>query len=1022
MENTMKSGIEYFVIVCLMMNIMSSFYIQALQAQGAPVPTGLLQEMHFREIGPAVTGGRIHDVEALPEDPSTIYIATATGGIWKSVNKGTTWSAIFEGQATSTLGDLAIAPSDRNTIWAGTGEQNNRQSTSWGNGVYRSDDGGSTWTHLGLVETRHIGRIRVHPENPDIAFVAALGNLWKASDERGVYKTSDGGGTWEKVLFLDEYTGVVDLVMNPSDPNTLYAAAYQRLRRTWGFNGGGPGSGIHKTTDGGESWYELTNGIPTGDKGRIGLANAQTQHCVLYATIEHAEEGGVYRTSDCGETWERVNDLNPRPAYYSHIFIDPTDENRVYVLGVQYYMSIDGGSTFRQMPTRPAYDVGVHSDFHTMWINPNDPEHFYLAGDAGLHETWDGGETYIRINNISIGQFYAVGVDSRDPYYIYGGMQDNHSWMGPSATRRWIGIVNDDWWQIGFGDGMYQQPDPDDPRTVYVTAQNGVIVRLDSETGDQRDIRPYPGEDEDPYRFDWVTPGLVSRHNPSTIYVGGNRLFISHDSGESWEATADLTRNINRDSLDLMGVSGSVRMLSKNDGTSSYGEIVSIAESPIDPNILWIGTDDGYIQVSRDGGETWMEISERIMGVPDGTYVSRVIASARFPGGAYVTFDAHRDGDFAPYVYKTTDYGLSWTKRVDGLPPEGSVNVILEYTKQPDLLFLGTEHGLFVSYNASLRWMPFRANLPTTLYDDLVIHPRDHDLIVATHGRGIWILDDITPLAEWSATRSMPASTLYPIQPATIFQYWKATSYRGQAAYAGENPPFGAIISYFLTDPVEASISIRNSAGTEVRQLSASSKQGVIHRLTWDLRHEPPPYAEETTETLGLIMSERILPVLPHPTDPVGPFVSPGIYTAILQAGPLTVRQSFEVLGDPELSITDIQWNDREIFLLEVLALQRASWSYSDQAKVVRDSLTTALDEQEASDTLQAHADSVDATYSRLRRIRSQIYSLAGELNGRDVRQGSLYPPTATQRRRLKQLEALLNQEVEIWKNVKIGG
>ncbi|MGD8726792.1 MAG: hypothetical protein PVH40_04055, partial [Gemmatimonadales bacterium] len=553
-------------------------------AQAAPITSDQLAALRFRSIGPAVAGGRIHDVEALPDDPSTIYVATASGGIWKSTNKGTTWRPIFDDQPVSTFGDLTIAPSDADILWVGTGEQNNRQSTSWGNGVYRSLDGGETWTHVGLDETRHISRVLVHPTDPDVAYVGALGNLWAPSEARGIYRTTDGGQSWSKLLFVDTLTGVIELEMDPSNPDILYAATYQRLRRAWGMNGGGPGSGIYKSTDAGDSWVELTNGLPLGDKGRIGLAISQTRPSVLHALIEHAEASGVYRTEDGGESWERVNGLNPRPMYYSHITIDPTDDERIYVLATSFSKSENGGRSFVTLPTRPTYDVGVHSDFHAMWIDPQNPSHFYLAGDGGLHETWDMGRTYIKINNIPIGQFYGIGVDMREPYYVYGGMQDNHSWMGPSATRHWIGIINDDWRQIGFGDGMYQQPDPTSHRYVYVLAQNGDILRLDAETGDHRNIRPHPPEGEPPYRFDWVTPALVSQHDPAVVYLGGNRLFISRDRGASWERTEDLTHQIDRDTLELMGVRGSEPMLAKNDGTSSFGEITTIAESPLDTN------------------------------------------------------------------------------------------------------------------------------------------------------------------------------------------------------------------------------------------------------------------------------------------------------------------------------------------------------------------------------------------------------------------------------------------------------
>lgn len=994
-------------------------------AQTWPVTPELLSELSFRNIGPAVTGGRIHDVEAVPGDAATIYVATASGGIWKSTNKGTTWHPVFDGQPVSTFGDLALARSNPNIIWAGTGEQNNRQSTSWGNGVYRSNDGGDTWTHLGLEETRHIGCIRVHPQDPDIAYVAALGNLWQPSRERGLYKTVDGGASWGQVLSIDSLTGAVDLVMHPTNPSVLYVATYQRLRRAWGFNGSGPGSGIYKTTDGGRTWRELTKGIPAGDKGRIGLALAPTNPRVVYAIIQHAEDSGVYRTEDDGRSWVKVNDLNPRPMYYSHIFVDPSDENRVFVLGVEFYMSENGGRLFRQMPTRPTYDVGVHSDHHTLWIDPNYPEHFYLAGDAGLHETWDRGETYIRMNNIPIGQFYAIGVDTREPYRVYGGLQDNHSFVGPSATRRWIGIINDDWYQIGFGDGMYQQPDPTNPRFVYVNAQNGNLTRVDTETGDILSIRPVPPEGEKGYRFDWVTPSLLSHYNPSKIYFGGNRLFISQDRGVSWERTKDLTRQIDRDTLSLMGVKGSEKMLSKNDGTSSYGEITTIAESPLIRRILWVGTDDGNVQLSRDGGKRWTNVAGNIAGVRDGTYVSRVVASSQGPGVAYVGFDAHRDGDFAPYVFKTMDYGQSWRKVTSGLPEEGSVNVIIEHPGNPNLLFLGTEQALFISTTAGEEWTKFHPNLPTTLYDDLKIHPQQNDLIVGTHGRSIWILDDLTPLVEWSPLVAESKAHIFPMSPATIFFYWKSTSYRGQGAYAGQNPLFGALISYYLSEPVDSvQIEVRSKAGKLIRRLTGAGTAGIIHRITWDLRHEPPPYRDRQPDKPGLVKSEVILPEPVRPVTPQGPFVVPSTYTVTLQAGAAISSQSVRVLGDPTMRVSGAEWRRRESFLLELLELQKQVWEAAERADTLSKSLSAQRDSLAEVDalpaTLEAQADSAQACSKRLGKLRSQIYGLAGECNGRGVRQGSLYPPTETQVQRKIQLATELHRELEQWEVIEL--
>ncbi|HEX7119629.1 MAG TPA: hypothetical protein VF212_12615 [Longimicrobiales bacterium] len=980
----------------------------ALRAQTTAVPERFA-ELRFRSIGPAVAGGRIHDVESLPGDRGTVYVATASGGIWKTVNNGTTWTPLFDDQAVSTFGDLAIAPSDPDIVWAGTGEQNNRQSTSYGNGVYRSTDGGETWTHLGLEETRHIGRVIVHPEDPDIAYVAALGNLWKPSDARGVYRTTDGGESWEKVLFVDTLTGIVDLVMDPSDPNTLYAAAYQRQRRAWGFNGGGPGSGIYKTTDGGESWRELTNGIPAGDKGRIGLAISRTDPGVLMALIEHAEEGGTYRSEDGGESWSKVNDLNPRPMYYSHIFIDPTTDRRVYILGTDVYKSEDGGSTFEQLPYQPTYDVGVHSDFHTLWIDPEDPDHFYLAGDGGLHETWDRGETFTKHVNLPIGQFYAIGVDDREPYFIYGGMQDNHSWMGPSATRHWIGIINDDWRQIGFGDGMYQQPDRAGHRYVYTTPNNGRLTRLDAETGDLLEIRPHEAAGE-AYRFDWVTPILASRHAPGTVYFGGNRLFISRDYGVSWERTEDLSRGIDRDTLRIMGVAGRDIRLSRNDGTSGFGEIVTIAESPLDPQVLWVGVDDGNLQVSRDGGESWTEVSGNVPGIPDGAYVSRVVASAAAPGRAYAAFDAHRRGDFRPYLFRTDDFGRSWRPAADGLPELGPVNVVVEHPANPDLLFAGTEHHLFVSTDAGASWARLGANLPTTLYDDLAIHPRTNDLVVATHGRSIWILDDVTPLVEWSPQVAAAPAHLFSIRSATAFHYWKDTSYRGQAAYAGENPPHGAIISYHLArTAADATLTITAADGRVVRRLDAPGSAGVIHRVVWDLRHEPPPI-DDDDDAAG-----AALPVPPHPLTPRGPFVSPGSYTVTLEAGDARVSRTVEVRADPRLPhITLAQHREREAFLLDVLDLQRRTWDAAQQASRLRRELGQALerDDAKASPDLQRRHEEATSLAQRLNRLRREVYRLAAAFNGSGVRQGSMHPPTETHRQRLAELERQFEEEV----------
>ena len=993
-------------------------FILPLAFAGAQSP---FDSLHFRSIGPAATGGRIQDIEVDPKDPSTIYIAAASGGIWKTTNHGTMWTPVFEGQPDNTFGDLAIFPGNTQIIWAGTGEQNNRQSTSWGGGVYRSTDGGATWSYLGLKETRQIGRVVAHPTDPNIAYVAAAGNLWRGNPERGVYKTTDAGRTWNKILYVDTLTGATDLAMDPRDPNVLYAAMYQRVRSAFGYNGGGPGSAIYKTTDGGATWKKLENGIPAGDKGRIALAIAASNPDVVIALIEHATESGTYRSEDAGATWKKMSRSNPRPMYFSAPYIDPTNDKRIWELGVTIFKSEDGGVTFENMPNSPAYDVGLKTDHHTMWIDPRDTRHTLVGGDGGLHESWDLGYTYRKLNDIPVGQFYKIAVDDRDPYWIYGGLQDTHSWMGPSATRHWLGILNQDWQQIGFSDGTGQAVDKAGYRYVYTSSDGGNVQRFDPLTGDRLDIKPAAPKGEPPYRWDWDAPLVASRITPGTVYLGANRLFISHDFGNTWTRTADLTRQVNRDTLKLMGVLDKDIKISKNDGESSFSELTAIAESPLDAKVLWVGSDDGNVQVSTDGGKTWKEVSAAITsgaGIANGTYVARIVASSASRATAYVAFDAHRSGDFAPYIARTTDFGKTWKAVNAGLAPDASVRSIYEYPGKASVLFAGTERHLYVSLDSGSRWTQLAGNLPTTRYDDIVVQPRTRDLVLGTHGRSIWILDDASPIAAWTSTIASSAKYLFPVPRATLMQYWEDISNTAQGMYAAENPADGAVFTYYLSKPAQrVRLIVRGADGKVIREVSGSATPGVIHRAVWDLRHVPPP-----TSAVGggggeegggppeggggrggaaAVVDRR--PNLPIPTHDIGnrgPYVSPGKFTVTLDVDGDTVSRSFDVRADPLGNVTLAQQKARESFLMDVQSLQERTERVVQDIRSARGSGPAAPNDPLVG--LERRLTGRDG-------VRGKLGGIARAFNGTGAQQGTFLPPTVNQREVVREAKAELD-------------
>jgi len=871
-----------------------SFYSHA--AKSSQKSEGLFTEsvldgLQWRCVGPANPGGRIDDVAVVESNPHIIYVATASGGVWKTVNNGVTWQSIFDDQNTSSIGDITLAPSHPDIVWVGTGEPNNRNSSSWGDGVYKSADGGKTWKNMGLRDTHHIGRIAIHPANPDIVYVAALGHLWGPNRERGLFRTTDGGLTWVNTKFIDEDTGFVDVAMDPEDPSILYAAAYQRRRRGFGFNGGGPGSGLYKTTNGGDTWELLKNGLPSGIIGRIGVYIYRSNPDIVYAAVEH-KEGGVFRSEDKGLSWEKMSSVNPRPMYYSKIRIDPKDNQKIWLLGEAMHISEDGGKTFKEETFRSAPSLRrIHGDYHAMWINPAETNHMIVGSDGGIYFSYDCGQTWDFINTFPLGQVYEIGFDMREPYFVYGALQDNDCWGGPSATWYSLGITNEDWFRLGGGDGLNVKVDPTDHTTVYAVFQVGNIHRFDLKTGQSKPIRPEPEDEKETYRFNWNSPVLISPHEPRTIYFGGNKLFTSRDRGETWEASIDLTTQQDRDKLPVMGVLSDENTLSRNDGVTFYGDITTISESPLRKGLLYVGTDDGNLQVSQDGGKTWKNVIDKVPGVPKNTYVSRVIASHFDGGTAYATFDGHWDDDFKPYVFLTTNYGESWESISSNLPEGGTVNVVREHHRNHNLLFVGTERGAYVSVDKGRKWVRMKGNLPIAPVDDIAIHPRENDLIFGTHGRSIWILDDISPLEQLTDEILASPSYLFKIRKAMLFIPFDHKSTIGHKAFVAPNPPFGAVISYYLKDKVteEATIVIEDMEGKRIRELKGTGESG-INRVTWDLRYSDPP--QVTGGEFGRYFQSQ------------APKVLPGEYKVTLKVSNREINETVKIAGDPRVDIS----------------------------------------------------------------------------------------------------------------------
>jgi len=885
--------------------------VSTAAAQTAAPMEELLRPFTWRSVGPALPGGRTTDIEAVEARPWIIYAAVGPSGVWKSENAGTSWMPVFHKEATVSVGDLAVSQTNPDIVWIGTGEATCRNSVTLGDGVYKSIDGGRTWTNQGLRETRHISRILINRGDPNIVTVAAMGSLWSSNPERGVFKTIDGGKTWKQTLFLDVNTGVADLAVDWSDSQILYAAAYEHRRLPWMYTSGGKGSGIYRSTDGGETWTKTTKGLPEGVLGRIGLDTSRSKPGVVYAVVE-AKDGGIFRSDDKGETWVRTCPTDVytwvanRPFYYSQIRVDPTDDEKLYVLATGLSVSRDRGRHFQGI------GGGTHSDHHSLWIDPANPLHLIEGNDGGIDISWDGGKSWDPVQSIDAAEVYQVGYDFQKPYYVYCGLQDNNTWGGPSASLDAGGVRNEDWFILAGGDGFFARPDPNDPNLIYSNSQVNGITRFDRRINRPNGIRPEAPLDQPAYRYNWNSPIHLSPHDSHVVYCGAQYLLRSPDQGRTWEVLSpDLTTN---DPAKLKESGGPITP--DNSGAESHCTITSIAESPVQAGVIWAGTDDGNVQVTRDGGKTWVNTVKAIPGLPPNTWCSRVEASHFEAGTAYAAFDGHRTGDWGVYLYQTKDFGRTWKSLKANLPSFGWVHVVREDPRNPRLLYAGTEFGVFGSLDGGASWFSLKSNLPTVAVHDIAVHPRDNDLIIGTHGRGVWILDDIAFLQESTPEALESAGHLFSVRPATRYFFSSVREGYSRPPFAAKNPPAGLILTFYAkTAPKERPLmKIIDAAGKTLAEIKFSTLAGY-QRDTWNLNFVP--------ERDGV---KRI----PAAAAMYGmPSVPPGEYTLSLNVDGRVTESKTAVLADPRIDVP------ADVFAAQIEGISRSSTQLARLAQAV---------------------------------------------------------------------------------------
>ena len=914
--------------------------------------------LEARAIGPAIMGGRIEAIDAVASDPRVIYIGAASGGVWKSINSGTSFKPVFDKYSQS-IGAIAVDQAHPDTVWVGTGESDTRNSVSVGTGIYKTTDAGDNWQMMGLEKSERISRIAIDPKNSDTVFVAVPGHLWDSSEDRGVFKTTDGGKTWTKALYVNPDTGCSDVVIDPQNPQNVYASMWQFRRKPYFFTSGGPGSGIYKSSDGGKTWKKITKGLPSGDLGRIALAIAASKPNILYANVE-SKQTGLYRSDDSGESWNFVNrsfNVEIRPFYFSHLAVDPKDPNRLYKPGFFLSASSDGGQSFGQFGN-------VHPDEHAIWVDPNNSLHLLIGTDGGVYVSYDKGNTWRFLNNIPVSQFYHVAYDMQQPYHVYGGLQDNDSWEGPSQGGN--GIQGRDWKSVGFGDGFWTVPDPTDSNIIYSEAQGGEIMKFHRATGEVKLVKPYPGDAEPKYRFNWNTPIVISPKNPKTLYLGGQYLFRSTNQGESWEKISpDLTTN--DPAKQKQEESGGLTI--DNSTAENHCTIFAVSVSPLDEKVIWVGTDDGNLQMTIDDGKTWKNLTANVPGLPKATWVSSVEASHHQPGTAFATFDDHQTGDMKTYVYRTTDFGKTWTSIATN-SIKGYAHVIREDLVNPNLLFLGTEMGLFLSVDGGQQWGQFTGKLPPVSVRDLAIQPRESDLLIATHGRGVWILDDLSPLRNLTNQVLESKVIMLPSRPAVIKGITIEPDFGGDGDYVGQTIPEVANITYYLKERHvfgDIKMEIYDSAGTLLTTLPAGKRRG-INRVEWAMRLKPPkvPPSADSLDANFI----------------VGPTVPEGTYTAKLIDGKDTYTTQIQLVADPRLTHS---LDDRKAQQETAMKLYRMQQKLGYMAEAIADIRDQANDRAKKLKKGDSLAKSLTDFANRLDNLRKTLVATRpGYLTGEE--------------------------------------